>query len=158
LLIGIGFILLGLFYRFRKPVFLWVENRFSSYLDKKDSTFFYFRLKESASLMNRNIGYYLIISVMLWLVQGFEFYAMFLMFDLAPSIIDVYAGSFLALLAGAIPVSIAGLGPRDAVIINFFQSVASFELLAGIGIISLFRIIIPALIGLPFFLTQTKNS
>ena len=69
----------------------------------------------------------------------------------------VFNGGFLALIAGALPVSIAGLGPRDAVIISFFKGIAPYEALAGVGIASLFRIIIPALIGLPFFLIQTKE-
>jgi len=155
--IGIGLALLGIMYRYRTQLTAWVEKRFAGYLSKKPETFIYFRLKATASLVNRKMAWYMIISLVLWIVQGLEFYAIFMMFGLAPSLVDVFAGSFLALLAGAIPVSIAGLGPRDAVIIEFFKGVAGYELLAGIGIISLFRIIVPALIGLPFFMMQTKE-
>jgi len=156
-LIGAGFIILGVFYGYRKHFFRWTDKKFRSYLEKKNENFFYFRIKEAASFVNRNIVWYFSISILLWIVQGLEFYAIFLMFGISPSIVDVFAGSFLALLAGALPVSIAGLGPRDAVILEFFKGVAGYELLAGVGIVSFFRIIIAALIGLPFFMMQTKE-
>jgi glycosyltransferase 2 family protein len=97
-------------------------------------------------------------SFILWTLQVFQFYFIFLMLGISPSIIYTYAGSCLALLAGVIPVSIAGMGTRDAVIIGFFNHLAAYEMLASVGILSLLRIIIPALIGIPFFINQTKES
>ena len=37
----------------------WIENKFSGYLSKKESTFIYFRLKETAALVNRKMIWYL---------------------------------------------------------------------------------------------------
>lgn len=101
---------------------------------------------------------YYAFSLMIWIIQVLQFYFIFLMLGLHVHVVYTYAGSCLALLAGVIPVSIAGMGTRDAVIIGFFQHVASFELLAGAGILSLLRIILPSLIGIPFFINQTRNS
>jgi glycosyltransferase 2 family protein len=97
-------------------------------------------------------------SFIIWILQVLQFYFIFLMLGITPSLIYTYAGSCLALLAGVIPVSIAGMGTRDAVIIAFFNHLAPYELLASVGILSLLRIILPALIGIPFFIIQTKES
>jgi uncharacterized protein (TIRG00374 family) len=156
-LLGLGFIILVCFYRYRQSLFSWIELKFKSYLECKDERFFYYRLKTASSLVGKNIKWYLFVSLILWIVQGLEFYAIFMMFDVFPSLNDLFTGSFLALLVGALPVSIAGLGPRDAVIISFFRSYASFEVLAGIGIMTLIRIIFISLIGLPFFFMQSKE-
>jgi len=97
-------------------------------------------------------------SLILWLLQVFQFYVIFLMLGVTISLVYTYAGSCLSLFAGVIPISIAGMGTRDAVIIGFFNQLAAYELLASVGILSLLRIIIPALIGIPFFIIQTKES
>ena len=97
-------------------------------------------------------------SFLIWVLQVLQFYFIFLMLGITPPLVYTYAGSCLALLAGVIPVSIAGMGTRDAVIIAFFNHLAPYELLAGVGILSLLRIILPALIGIPFFIYQTKES
>jgi uncharacterized protein (TIRG00374 family) len=156
----LGLILLAVifFYLFRKKISLWIEHRFAGYLGRKSSDFFYFRWKQVMGHFDRHLRWYLLISILLWLVQGFEFFIIFWMFGVKVSLVSVYAGCFLALLAGALPISIAGLGPRDAVIITFFQGVAPYETLAGVGLMSLSRIVIAALVGLPFFFMQTKES
>jgi glycosyltransferase 2 family protein len=97
-------------------------------------------------------------SFVIWVLQVLQFYFIFLMLGITLSLVYTYAGSCLALLAGVIPVSIAGMGTRDAVIIGFFNHLAPYELLASVGILSLLRIILPALIGIPFFIIQTKES
>jgi|GEM_PF-1340673 len=153
----LSFILLAFIYIYRRRLSQYIENRFSGYLKKKGDNFFYFRLKAAFNAVNRDITKYLSISVLLWFIQGLGLVMIFQMFSIRISPVMIYAGSFIALIAGAVPVSIAGFGPRDAVIISFFRHLASYEALAGVGIISLFRIIIPALIGLPFFLLQTKE-
>jgi uncharacterized protein (TIRG00374 family) len=153
----LAFILLLFTYFYRKRLSHFIEKWFSGYLKTKGDDFFYFRLKTAFNAVNRNITTYFLISVLLWIIQGLELVMIFYMFSIRISLVMIYTGSFIALLAGAVPVSIAGFGPRDAVIISFFRHLASYEALAGVGIISLFRIIIPALIGLPFFLLQTKE-
>ncbi|MCX6234658.1 MAG: lysylphosphatidylglycerol synthase transmembrane domain-containing protein [Bacteroidetes bacterium] len=158
LILGLFIMTVVLLYYFRKGISSWIEKRFKGYLNKKSGDFFYFRWKQVIGHFDQHIQWYLLISILLWLVQGFEFFIIFWMFGIRISLVNVYTGCFLALLAGALPVSIAGLGPRDAVIITFFKGAASYATLAGVGLMSLFRIIIAALVGLPFFFIQTKES
>lgn len=151
------FVLLFVFYFRRKKISGFIDRRFAGYLSGKSDSFIYFRIKAALKYVDIRIAWYFTISIVLWVVQIFEFYFIFLMFSIYPSGLDLYVGISLALLAGALPVSIAGLGVRDAVIIKFFGRYAVIETLAGVGIFSLFRIIVPALIGLPFFMMQTKK-
>lgn len=153
-----AFALLIVLYLTRKRVFSLVEKKFETALSKKNESFFYFRIRNAISYVDYRIGWYLSISMLLWLVQILEFYFIFLMFNISPSVLDLYVGISLALLAGALPISVAGLGPRDAVIIRFFGSYAPIETLAGVGVLSLFRILVTALIGLPFFMMQTRKQ
>ena len=117
-----------------------------------------YRLINMAGIIDKRSLFYFSITILLWFIQILQFYFIFIMVDIKAPFFYVYSGSCLALLAGALPVSIAGLGTRDAVIIGFFSPFAPLEVLVGIGIISFLRIVIPAFIGLPFFIKQTKNS
>ncbi|MCK4677321.1 MAG: flippase-like domain-containing protein [Bacteroidales bacterium] len=152
-----GFLFLFLFYFNRKRISLYIDRRFADYLSTKKEDFIYFKIKNALKYVDSRITWYFLMSILLWIVQVCEFYFIFVMFNIFPHVLDVYVGISLALLAGALPISIAGLGPRDAVIIKFFSTYAPIEILAGVGIISLFRIIVTALIGLPFFMTQTRK-
>jgi glycosyltransferase 2 family protein len=91
-------------------------------------------------------------SILLWLIQLLQFYYMFLVFDIHLSIPLIFAGGGLGVLAGAVIVSIGGIGPRDAALIWFYAGIVSKEILVSVGIISVFRIVVPALLGLPFFI------
>jgi uncharacterized membrane protein YbhN (UPF0104 family) len=77
---------------------------------------------------------------------------MFRVFGASLPVFMIFSGSSLAILAGAVIISIGGVGPRDASLIWFYSGFVSREILVSVGIISIFRIIVPALIGLPFFL------
>lgn len=98
-----------------------------------------------------------LISVVLWIIQITQFYFMFLSFDIQLPLLESYAGNALAVLAGAFVPSIGGIGPRDATIIWFFKSAAESLPLIAIGAVSALRIIVPALIGLPFFFQLTRK-
>ena len=91
-------------------------------------------------------------SILLWLIQLLQFYYMFLVFDIHLSLPLAFAGGGLGVLAGAVVVSIGGIGPRDAALIWFYTGIVAKEILVSVGIISVFRIVVPALMGLPFFI------
>lgn len=97
-------------------------------------------------------------SLLLWIVQVSQFYFMFACFDIFIPLPDLFAGSSLAVLAGAIIISIGGIGPRDAVILWFFGSYAPAEILISVGILSILRVVLPAFAGLPFFYHQTRKT
>lgn len=94
-------------------------------------------------------------STVSWSVQLLQFYMMFRVFGVEISLPLAFAGGGLGVLAGAVIISIGGVGPRDAALIWFFSGIVSREILVSVGIISIFRIIVPALIGLPFFINLT---
>lgn len=91
-------------------------------------------------------------SVLLWVIQLLQFYFMFAALGVRLNIIESFAGAGLGVLAGALVISIGGIGPRDAAIIWFFNGVVTNEILVSVGMLSILRIVIPALFGLPFLL------
>ncbi|WP_207262085.1 lysylphosphatidylglycerol synthase transmembrane domain-containing protein [Desulfovibrio sp. Huiquan2017] len=94
---------------------------------------------------------FLVSSIVLWLVQIFQFVLMFEMLGVSIPVDSVYAGSSLALLAGALPLTIGGIGSRDVALLWYFGSFIELEVLLGIGMLSLLRVVIPGMIGIPFF-------
>ena len=151
-------VLMLLVFIFKKPL----AGKMKRWHDKKekreDVTSLANRMVFTLSVIDRRSLVYFSITILLWFIQVLQFYFIFSMIGVEASFFYIFSGSCLALLAGALPVSVAGLGTRDAVIIGFFSPYAPLETLAGAGIISLMRVVIPALTGLPFFIRQTKNS
>jgi glycosyltransferase 2 family protein len=56
----------------------------------------------------------------------------------------------LAIFAGLIPFTFAGVGTRDAALIFFLKDYLSLSVAAALGILCTFRYIVPAIAGLPF--------
>ena len=154
LTILIGFIFM---FFFRKFFFRLFERLFPTWVQKQAEESIYYRTKTALEYMAGRLPLFLLMSLGLWLIQILEFYVIFLMFGVDPGFCEVGFGCSLALLAGALPISVAGIGPRDAIIIGYFGQYAEPATLAAIGIITILRIVIPALLGLPFFFIQSKK-
>jgi uncharacterized membrane protein YbhN (UPF0104 family) len=56
----------------------------------------------------------------------------------------------LAILAGLLPLTLAGIGTRDAALILFYHPYLSAPTAAALGILCTMRYVLPALGGLPF--------
>jgi uncharacterized protein (TIRG00374 family) len=56
----------------------------------------------------------------------------------------------LAILAGLLPLTFAGIGTRDAALILFYQPYLTTPVAAALGILCTMRYVLPALAGLPF--------
>lgn len=56
----------------------------------------------------------------------------------------------LAILAGLLPLTFAGVGTRDAAIIAFYQPFLSTPTAAALGLLCTSRYLLPAIAGLPF--------
>lgn len=151
-------IMMLMVFLFRKSVAALVRRLLARKINDKGNESIYFKIVEMLNILDAKSLIYFLISVLIWSIQLLQFFYIFRMLNVSVSIFYVYSGCSLALLAGALPISVAGMGTRDAVIISFFSHSASIELLAGVGVISLLRIVIPALIGFPFFFKQTKNA
>jgi len=63
----------------------------------------------------------------------------------------------IAILIGLLPITLGGMGTRDAAIIFFFSEYAAASTLLGVGILfTIFRYLIPSLIGIPFMRKMMK--
>jgi len=66
-----------------------------------------------------------------------------------------YAGNWLAvpafipaaILAGIMPLTVAGIGTRDAAILLLFNGFAAAELATGVGLLSHLRYLLPGIVG-----------
>ncbi len=57
----------------------------------------------------------------------------------------------LAILAGLLPLTFAGVGTRDAALIFFFKDYFAAPTGAALGLLCTLRYVIPAVAGIPFF-------
>lgn len=89
-------------------------------------------------------------SIFIWFLHLLQIWLFILALKaVAPFIISL-ALSPLAILAGLLPLTFAGIGTRDAAIIYFYQDYFSQATGAALGLLCTSRYFIPALIGLPF--------
>ncbi len=64
----------------------------------------------------------------------------------------------LAILAGLLPLTFAGVGTRDAALVFFYQPYFAAPTAAALGLLCTARYILPALAGLPFVATASLPS
>jgi hypothetical protein len=57
----------------------------------------------------------------------------------------------ISIFIGLLPITIGGVGTRDAALIHLFAPYASPAMMAGIGLLCSLRYVLDSLIGLPFF-------
>lgn len=72
-----------------------------------------------------------------------------------PPLLKTLALAALALLAGLVPVTLAGIGTRDAALIYLFRDYLTQEGGAALGLLCTLRYVAPALAGLPFLAEMT---
>jgi uncharacterized membrane protein YbhN (UPF0104 family) len=97
---------------------------------------------------------FLSISLFLWVIHLLQFSAFFYMLGFSVSIIDIFARIPLAIYAGLLPLTIAGVGVRDFVIIQLFQHQVLYEICVLVGLFATFRYVLPGLLGLPVLLVK----
>jgi len=91
------------------------------------------------------------ISVMIWANSIIQFVFFFKMLRFQVPISTIFLNIPCAIFIGLLPISISGIGTRDAAIIYLFKGFLSYNEAVSIGILSVFRYVLPALIGLGFF-------
>ncbi len=92
----------------------------------------------------------LALTVLLWLLHVAQFIAFFraVRSDVAPAV--VFARVPLAILVGLVPVTIAGLGTRDATLILLMKPFVDPGRTAAVAVLSFLRYLVPGLAGLPW--------
>jgi len=102
--------------------------------------------KQKKSLLKINF-----ISLMIWTNSIIQFVFFFKMLRFQVPISTIFLNIPCAILIGLLPISISGIGTRDAAIIYLFKGFLSYNEAISIGILSILRYVLPALIGLSFF-------
>lgn len=89
-------------------------------------------------------------SVMIWFLHLLQIWFFILALNAWTPFIANLALAPLAILAGLLPLTFAGIGTRDAALILFYQPYLDASTAAALGLLCTSRYLIPALGGLPF--------
>ncbi len=90
-------------------------------------------------------------SLGLWLMHLFQIWIFILALNAQVPLVISFSLSALAIFAGLLPLSFAGIGTRDAALIYFYAAYFGPATGAALGILCTMRYIMPALAGWPFF-------
>lgn len=89
-------------------------------------------------------------SVFIWFLHLLQIWFFILALNAWTPFLANLALSPLAILAGLLPLTFAGVGTRDAALIAFYQPYFNAPTAAALGVLCTSRYIIPAIAGLPF--------
>ena len=89
-------------------------------------------------------------SVFIWFLHLLQIWMFILALRAHAPFLASLAISPLAILAGLLPLTFAGIGTRDAALIFFFHPYLDTPTAAALGILCTMRYVLPALGGLPF--------
>ena len=92
----------------------------------------------------------ILMSLFLWFLHLLQFYCIFLALETGISLFGVFSQVPLAILAGLIPITLAGVGTRDAALIALFSGTVPLASMVFVGLFASFRYLVPGLLGLPF--------
>ncbi|MEA2077804.1 MAG: lysylphosphatidylglycerol synthase transmembrane domain-containing protein [Candidatus Marinimicrobia bacterium] len=97
-------------------------------------------------------------SLLIWFVSIVQTLLFFYAVDIKVPLLFTMANIPIAIFIGLIPVTLGGMGTRDAAIIFLFSGYATPSQLLGVGILfSVFRYWLLSLMGLPFMRKMMKN-
>jgi hypothetical protein len=91
-----------------------------------------------------------ITSIFLWFLHLFQIWLFILALKAWTPFLASLALSPLAILAGLLPLTFAGIGTRDAALVFFYSSYLNAPTAAALGLLCTSRYFIPAVAGLPF--------
>jgi uncharacterized protein (TIRG00374 family) len=90
------------------------------------------------------------LSILIWFLHLLQIWFFILALNASAPFLASLALSPLAILAGLLPLTFAGVGTRDAALIVFYQPYFSAATGAALGLLCTSRYLLPALGGLPF--------
>ncbi len=120
----------------------------------KDTEAYLGRLKNNP----RRLIFIIVISVALWAFHLVQIYFFFLTLGTDVKLIDVFGLVPAAILIGLLPLTIGGMGTRDAALIYLFSDKFGYETMAAVGILVSTRYWVPSLVGLPFLRSYTAKA
>jgi uncharacterized protein (TIRG00374 family) len=89
-------------------------------------------------------------SVFIWFLHLLQIWLFILTLNAWTPFVTNLALSPLALLAGLLPLTFAGVGTRDTALMLFYQPFFSTQTAAALGVLCTSRYVLPAIAGLPF--------
>lgn len=99
-------------------------------------------------------------SIFIWFLHLLQIWFFILALKAWTPFLANLALSPLAILAGLLPLTFAGVGTRDAALIAFYQPYFNASTAAALGLLCTSRYLLPAIGGLPFlgqYLTTVRN-
>ncbi len=100
----------------------------------------------------------LFISVALWALHLIQIYFFFRTLGAGVNLVEIFGLVPAAILIGLIPITLGGMGTRDAALIYLFSSRFGYDTMAGIGLLVSTRYWVPSLVGLPFLRAYVSGS
>jgi uncharacterized protein (TIRG00374 family) len=100
-------------------------------------------------------------SIFIWFLHLLQIWFFILALNAYTPFLANLALSPLAILAGLLPLTFAGVGTRDAALIVFYQSYFTAPTAAALGLLCTSRYLLPAIGGLPFlsqYLALVRSS
>ncbi len=91
-----------------------------------------------------------VVSLAIWFLHLVQIWLLILALNATVPFLDNLALAPLAILAGLLPLTFAGIGTRDAALILFFAPYMAAPVGAALGLLCTLRYVLPALAGLPF--------
>lgn len=99
------------------------------------------------------------LSLFLWLLHLGQFYVVFCAIGAQVSLWHVFSLVALAIFVGLLPITIAGIGSRDAALVILFEPYAALTQIVFVGLFASVRYFVPGIMGV-FFLNKyiVKNN
>lgn len=111
------------------------------------------------TLRHKNFYTAAAVSALNWSQSFLEIWLLFRAFKISAPIIPILAYFPVAIFVGLLPVSIAGVGTRDSVMIAFFKSFATPAQILAVGLgYSVIGYFLFAIIGIPFLIREFRFS
>jgi uncharacterized protein (TIRG00374 family) len=98
-------------------------------------------------------------SLLIWFISIVQTLTFFYAVRTSAPVLFTMANIPIAIFIGLIPITLGGMGTRDAAIVFLFSEFATPEKLLGVGILfSIFRLWLLSLVGIPFMRKMVERS
>jgi len=103
------------------------------------------------------LGRLVVLSLSIWVLHLVQIYCFFLALRSSVPFFTTLALMPLAIFIGLLPITIAGVGTRDAAMVVLFRPYEATATIAGAALLTHLRYLVPGLAGLPFFHSYLKE-
>ena len=97
-------------------------------------------------------------SLLMWVMHLMQIGVFFLACGVTVSVMDIASNVPLAIIAGLVPITIAGIGVRDSALVVLFFEHGPAAQIALVGMLTSLRYLIPGLMGLPFLYQSLRSQ